>query len=109
MSDKKYILRHDLLPIEPLLTQPPNIFDDPNLTGANAGAPGITNILTDFQVTVSPSNNYNGEISYLPTNEYRWIDLTQGLNLNKLDIQAFWRDKMGNAYPIFTSQLFSKY
>jgi hypothetical protein len=91
----------NLLPIEPLLTQPPKIFDDPNLTGGNSGAPGITNILTDFQITVTPTNNYNGEISYLPTSEYRWIDLTQGVNLNKLDLSAFWKDKFGNAYPIF--------
>ena len=64
-------------------------------------APGITNILTDFEISVTPTNNYNGEISYLPSGEYRWIDLTQGLNLNKLDLQAFWKDKQGNANPIY--------
>ena len=91
----------NLLPIEPLLTQPPKVLTDSSLSGANAGAPGITNIITDFQITVTPSNNYNCEISYLPNGEYRWVDLTQGINLNKLDISAFWLDKMGNSYPIY--------
>jgi len=34
----------NLLPIEPLLTQPPKVLTDSSLSGANAGAPGITNI-----------------------------------------------------------------
>ena len=34
----------NLLPIEPLLTQPPKVYNDSNLAGANAGVPGITNI-----------------------------------------------------------------
>ena len=73
----------NLLPIEPLLSQPPRVLTDLTLSGANAGAPGITNILTYFQITVTPSNNYNSEISYLPIGEYRWVDLTQGINLNR--------------------------
>jgi hypothetical protein len=91
----------NLLPIEPLLTTPPKVLTDSTLSGSNSGDPGITNILTDFQITVTPQNNYNGEVSYLPSAEYRWIDLTQGVNLNKLDISAFWKDKLGNSYPIY--------
>jgi hypothetical protein len=44
----------NLLPIEPLLSQPPRVFTALSLSGANAGAPGITNILTDFQIAVTP-------------------------------------------------------
>jgi hypothetical protein len=84
-----------------LLTSPPKVFTDATLSGANSGDPGITNVLTDFQLTVTPSNNYNGEISYVPTAEYRWIDMTQGVNLNKLDLSAFWKDKYGNSFPIY--------
>ena len=91
----------NLLPIEPLLTTPPKVLTDSTLSGANSGDPGITNILTDFQLTVTPSNNYNGEIAYIPTAEYRWIDMTQGVNLNKLDLSAFWKDKFGNSNPIY--------
>jgi hypothetical protein len=91
----------NLLPIEPLLTTPPKVLTDSTLSGANAGEPGITNILTDFQLTVTPSNNYNGEISYIPSAEYRWVDMTQGVNLTKLDLSAFWKDKLGNSYPIY--------
>jgi hypothetical protein len=42
-----------------------------------------------------------GKYRIYHTGEYRWIDLTQGVNLNKLDLQAFWKDKFGNAYPIY--------
>ena len=91
----------NLLPIEPLLSQPPKVYNDDNLAGGNAGAPGITNILTDFQITVTPTNNYNSEISYLPSGEYRWVDMKSGVNLNRIDLQAFWKDKLGNAYAIY--------
>ena len=91
----------NLLPIEPLLTSPPKVLTDSTLTGSNSGDPGITNVLTDFQITVSPTNNYNGEISYLPSAEYRWVDLTQGMNLNKLDLSAFWKDQYGNSFAIY--------
>jgi hypothetical protein len=86
------------------------VLTDASLSGANSGEPGITNILTDFEITVTPTNNYNGEISYLPSGEYRWIDLTQGMNLNKLDLQAFWKDKYGNSISnISPSRLFRQY
>ena len=101
MPYKELYFATNLLPIEPLLSQAPRVLTDLSLSGANAGAPGITNILTYFQITVTPSNNYNSEISYLPSGEYRWVDLTQGINLNELVISAFWLDKMGNSYPIY--------
>lgn len=91
----------NLLPIEPMLTQPPKGLGDTSLSGSNSGDPGITNILTDFEVAVTPTNNYNGEIAYLPSSEYRWVDMTQGVNLNKLDLAAYWKDKYGNSYPIY--------
>lgn len=91
----------NLLPIEPMLTQPPKVLSDNSLSGSSSGDPGITNILTDFEIAVTPTNNYNGEISYLPSSEYRWVDMTQGLNLNKLDLSAYWKDKYGNSYPIY--------
>jgi len=40
----------NLLPIEPLLTNPPKVFTDATLSGSNAGDPGITNVLTDFPI-----------------------------------------------------------
>jgi hypothetical protein len=90
-----------LLPIQPTLSQPPKVFNDTNLSASNSGAPDITNILTDFEISVTATNNYNGEIIYLPQTEYRLVDLNEGFNLNKIDINCFWKDKFNRAHQIY--------
>jgi hypothetical protein len=89
------------IPIQPTLSQPPKVFNDTNLSASNSGAPDITNILTDFEVSVTATNNYNGEIIYLPQTEYRLVDLNEGFNLNKIDINCFWKDKFNRAHQIY--------
>lgn len=89
------------LPIQPTLSQPPKVYNDTNLSASTDGAPDISNILTDFQVSVTATNNYNGEIIYLPESEYRLIDLNQGFNLNKIDLYCYWKDKYNNSNQMY--------
>ena len=89
------------LPVQPQLSQPPLIYSDNAPNGSINNNPDITNILTDFEVSVTPSNNYNGEITYMPSSEYRWIDLNPAYTLNRIDLKVYWKDKYGNNNQVF--------
>ena len=61
-----------------------------------SGAPIISNILSDFEIPISSTNQYRPEISYTPPGEYRLIDLFNNENLSKIDLNVWWRDRWGN-------------
>jgi hypothetical protein len=88
------------LPIQPTLASPPKVIGDTNIaTGSVSG--DILNIITDYSLAVSASNNYNGEIIYQPAGELRLIELNSVPYLNRVDISAFWEDRRGQSYPIY--------
>lgn len=59
-------------------------------------------ILTDFLFPESddPSQDH-GIISYLPTAEYRLVDMGATTALSTLDFQFYWTDFQGNIYPLY--------
>ena len=61
----------------------------------------LSNIISDYSLAVSATNNYNGEIKYQPAGELRMIELNSAQYLNRVDISAFWESKTGVAYPIY--------
>ena len=63
-----------------------------------SGAPNISNILSDFEIPISSTNQYRPEINYTAV-EYRLIDLFNNNNLNKTDLNIFWKDKYNNLIP----------
>lgn len=61
----------------------------------------VVKVLTDFIIPFnSGTEATNQQVYYIPTGEYRLIDLLGNNNLNQLTIQAFWRDKFGVFHPM---------
>ena len=88
------------LPIVPTLVSPPKIVGDSNMAVSSVSG-DLSNIIADYSIPVSAQNNYNGEIIYAPSAEYRLISMNSSTNLNRIDIQAFWESKTGLSYPIY--------
>ena len=88
------------LPIHPALSSAPKVVSAGELSTIGSGTPNLANILTDFQIAVSPTNQYRPEISYTPLGEYRLIDMFSNRNLSRVDLQVYWRDKRGGLRPI---------
>ena len=65
-----------------------------------SGACNLSNTLTDFEIAISSTNSYRPEISYAPQGEYILIDMYSNSNLNKIDLNVFWKDKYGNLKPL---------
>jgi len=61
----------------------------------------VVKVLTDF---IIPFNSgveaTNSQVFYIPSGEYRLIDLLGNNNLQQLTISAFWRDKYGSYHPM---------
>lgn len=56
-------------------------------------------IVTDFIVPFSATNQYVPDISYVPSGEYRLVDLYGESPANQIDIQVYWKDQYGVLHP----------
>ena len=69
-----------------------------NTYSANNSFPILTDFLVPVDAKVTDSRIVN---QYLPTAQYRYIDLTSNSALNTIDIQVHWTDYNGNIYPLY--------
>lgn len=90
-----------LLPIVPSQTSLPKIYDNVNSNLKINGYANISNIITDFQISIVPGNDYRDNITYIPKGEYRLIDMFSSYNLNKIDLIVYWKDIFGNLNQLF--------
>ena len=91
-----------MIPVVPTNTSPAKTYSDvwsTNLisTGNNSN---LTNIITDFEIPISETNQYRPVIFYNPTAEYRLVDMHSTLNLNRVDITVFWKTHFGEFIPL---------
>ncbi len=71
-----------------------------NDSGVNVSYP----ILTDFVPNISFLAGESRSIAYyVPTSQYRLIDMISTNPLQKIDIRIFWEDRDGNLYPLLLS------
>jgi len=56
-------------------------------------------VVTDFIVPFSATNQYVPDISYVPSGEYRLVDLYGTSPASQIDIQVFWKDQYGLLHP----------
>ena len=91
-----------MLPVVSTNIGPPLVYDDTsnsNLTSSGNNS-NLTNIISDFEIPVSETNQYRPIIVYNPSAEYRLIDMNSSLNLNKIDISVFWKTHYGDFIPL---------
>lgn len=87
------------LPVAQTLTGIPKQLTSGSNGMVGSGAPNVINILSDFEIPVSATNQYRPEISYVPQAEYRLVDMYENSDLRKVDISVFWKDRFGNLNP----------
>ena len=88
------------LPIHATLVSPPKIIGDTTLSVGSVSG-DLSNIIYDYSLAITATNNYNGEIIHQPAGELRMIEMNSAQNLNKVDIAAFSEGKTGVVYPIY--------
>ena len=91
------------IPVEPQLSGAPQNLNivNPSNESSIYQQQGISRVITDFSIPFSSGiEATNQQVYYIPTSEYRLIDLLGNNNLNELTIQVFWRDKYGVLHPM---------
>jgi hypothetical protein len=60
-------------------------------------------MITDFEVQGSNGYGYQSSIEYIPSGEYRLIDMCGSGNtmLQNIEISVFWKDSYSNLHPLY--------
>lgn len=57
-------------------------------------------ILTDFVPALEKGGDTRSIVYYVPTSQYRLVDMTDNNPIYDISLRLFWEDKFGNLYPI---------
>jgi hypothetical protein len=92
------IFQTSTIPINPTQSGAP-LYAGQNLKDS-IQASGISNILTDFEIPLDRGDEYtNALLYYTPSSEYRLFDMNSNGPLKDLNIQIYWKDKLGFIHP----------
>jgi hypothetical protein len=94
-----------LLPIVPENIGQPRIMNglasnNQTITGSAAQ---LFPAITDFSIPFTALNNYVPDISYVPSGEYRLVDMYGESPINQIDVDVFWKDIYGILHPFLLS------
>jgi len=90
------VFTSNTLPINSTNVCNPSIFVDGVSTNNNGNNSDVAQVITDFQ---AENNIYKNSCLYIPSGEYRYIDLMGTTPLYTIDINVFWKDKFGGLQP----------
>lgn len=91
------------LPISPSLTGKPVIFNSNPSQGLTNNNANIVLQISDLELVNEKGSDYKPSILYVPTAEYRLVDLFGNSPLHQIDIQVYWKDRFGNINPLYLS------
>jgi len=95
-SARSLILVSNLLPIRPD-NIPTNTIDP-----ANYSSDGTLQIVSDFLLPLDPDPTTDrGIVEYLPTAQYRWVDIVSKTPLTTLDFTFYWTNFLGQTFPLY--------
>jgi len=90
------VFTSNTLPINSTNVCNPSVFLDGISTNNNGNNSDIAQVITDFQ---AENNIYKNSCLYIPSGEYRYVDLMGNTPLYTIDINVFWKDALGRLQP----------
>lgn len=57
-------------------------------------------MITDFEIDLGTIDNMRSFIHYVPTAEYRRVNLNGETPIDRIDLQILWKDNYDNIYPV---------
>lgn len=92
-----------LLPVQNTLLSKPAIFNFyDGVTSSNLRSSGNNNVtapvLTDFELQGASGTSSQTRITYVPTAEYRMLDLRGTTPVNAVEVSVFWKDKFSGLH-----------
>lgn len=91
---KKLLLTSETIPVVKEYVQAQTPF------GINTSLNPSLPIVTDFTPVIEKAGDQRTIAYYLPTAEYRKVNMISELPLQKVSLKVFWEDLYGNIYPL---------
>jgi hypothetical protein len=86
------------LPIVSNQVSTPIVFNGSTIFGGNGNNALVQQLISDF---ISDSGIYRPNLVYQPTAQYRWIQLMGNRPLTTLDLQVYYKDRLGSLNPFY--------
>lgn len=94
-----FVFTTSILPINPEAISIPSVLGNGRLvSGGNNSAYGT--VLTDFEVPLDTGFENKPTITYVPSGEYRLVDMNGNAPIGSIEISLGWRDKEGVFQPL---------
>lgn len=90
------VFTSNTLPINSTNVCNPSVFVNGISTNNNGNNSDIAQVITDFQ---AENGIYKNSCLYIPSGENRYVDLMGTTPLYTIDINMFWKDKLGQLSP----------
>lgn len=97
---KSIVFTTALLPILPEMVSAPQSIGSTTSFSNNGNNADVQNILTDFEVELVSGEETRPVVYYVPTAEYRMVDLQSNQPLNAIQLSVNWRNKFGQLVPL---------
>lgn len=90
------VFTSSLLPIVPNQLSNPLLFNDGATISSNGNNASFAQIITDLEVQ---DGNWKPNLVYTPSAEFRYIELDGNRPLYTVDVQVWWKNKIGQLIP----------
>lgn len=90
------VFTSNTLPIIPNQVSAPLLFFNGNKFSSGGNNANISQVITDF---VGSEGNYKPSITYLPTAQYRLVSLMGNTPVYNLDVEVFYKNRVGELVP----------
>jgi len=94
------VFTSSLLPVVSTQVCVPKIYNNNSSYFNGLSNSNFSNMVTDFTVGLTNGSEYKSVVSYTPTAQYRYIDLTSNSPLQNIDISVYWKDNYNTLHPL---------
>jgi hypothetical protein len=97
---KAIVFTTSLLPVLPEMVSAAQSLGSSTSFSNNGNNADVQNVLTDFEVELITGEETRPVVYYVPTAEYRMVDLQSNQPLSAIQLSVSWRNKFGALVPL---------
>jgi hypothetical protein len=92
-----------MIPVSPEITAAPIVYQNNGSFQSIGGNANLTNVLTDFVVSLDKGTEYKPNVNYTPVGPYRFIDLFGRSPISSINVSVYYKNRFGTLIPITLS------
>jgi len=98
-SLRRILIMSNAMPISPTFIPASGSSSGINQNGISISRP----VLAEFSVNTENVDDIHSVAHYIPSAQYRLVDMISDSPLQKIDVQLYWQDILGRIFPLYLS------